>query len=144
MGIWEGASTLITNVVAVIALMSGVWVTVGRPLKKRYDEDRRERLEKEQAEATLRAEREAYVDERLDNVQSGIEEIKESQTQLAHSQSLTVDQYNVMITSIEKTNDRIDKAEGRLDHFEGVMEGLSAGMAAIVTLATALKQGDQK
>jgi FtsZ-interacting cell division protein ZipA len=56
--VWAVFADGLTNLIAVAVLVAGLWASIGRPIKKRFDEERKERLEEKHA----RMEREKAID----------------------------------------------------------------------------------
>jgi hypothetical protein len=56
--VWAIFADGLNNLIAVLVLVAGLWASIGRPVKKRFDEERKERVEEKQA----RVDREKTID----------------------------------------------------------------------------------
>ena len=110
-------SSLGTGILYVVGVVAGLWATIGRPVKKRWDADRKERLDKEEAEVLAKIQRESFVDARLTDVQSGVTQIVER-----------LDKINGSVARIVAENK--DKDEKLVVHGERLafLEGMNIGL----------------
>ncbi len=96
-GVYNTVTSLITSIVTVVTLLAGLWIAVGRPLRKRIDEERKEQVE----EKRVRESRERTID-------ANFEEMKQTTAEWRAEYGRNVEENKAILDQLKATAVRHD------------------------------------
>lgn len=131
--IWATFSSLITSLVAVATLIGGVWVSVGRPILRRLNEERKERQDKQETEDASRTD----LKREIGLIKTGVE----AAVSTLNSLSETVLKHDTAIFGKGGINDQLSFLRGRESARTDITQAASIAAAIVKETAAAAASG---